>query len=285
MGGTEKQALARALEHRVALITGGSRGIGFAAASAFAEAGARVAIAARTASEVQAAAQALEGRHRTKVLGAAGDVADRTFCAGLVRQVGDALGPVDILVNNAGIQGPLGPIETLPENAWLETFAVNLHAAVRLMQLVIPDMKRRRRGVILNLSGGGATSPRERFAAYAATKTALVRVTEIAALELAPFGVRVNAIAPGMVRTRMTEAVEQAGDAAGPATAAELAKLRESGGTPPELAAELMVFLASDAAAGISGRLLSAVWDDWRGLRDGGWRIQDPDRFTLRRRV
>jgi len=268
---------------RVALITGGSRGIGLAVASAFAAAGVRVAIAARTSSEVGAAVRALEGTHGATVVGVAGDVARGAFAAELVRQVREALGPIDILVNNAGIQGPIGPIETLPESAWLDTFAVNLHAAVRLMQLVIPEMKRRRRGVILNLSGGGATGPRERFAAYAAAKTALVRVTEIAALELAPFGVRVNAIAPGAVRTRMTEAVEHAGEAAGTATVAELAKLKETGGTPPELAAELMVFLASDAAAGITGRLLSAVWDDWRGMRDGRHPPLAADWFTLRR--
>jgi 3-oxoacyl-[acyl-carrier protein] reductase len=272
----------RPLLGQTVLVTGGSRGIGWAIASAMAEAGANVVLAARTAAELDGAVAVLRGRG-TQALGVAGDVSDAAFCRELVARVEVECGSLDVLVNNAGVQGPIGPLETVRADEWLRTFAINLHAAVWLMQSSIPGMKRRGGGSIINLSGGGATGPRERFAAYSASKAALVRLTETAARELREYHIRVNAIAPGAVNTRMTVEAERAGPAAGARAQMEVAQQRASGGTPPELAAELAVFLASQASADITGRLLSAVWDDWRGLRDGLWRLDDDDVFTLRR--
>ena len=147
-------------------------------------------------------------------------------------------------------------------------------------------MVRQRAGSIINLSGGGAASPRPNFSAYAAAKAALVRFSETLALELAPFDVRVNAVAPGAMNTAMHRAVLDAG--------AELAGRREhllaveqqrTGGAPPQRTADLCVFLASSAAEGISGRLISAVWDPWQTMGQRREELAASDVYTLRRIV
>ena len=270
------------LSGRVALITGGSRGIGLAVACAFARAGCRIALIARDSRALE------EARARIEALGSEvvtipGSVADHEFCARAVDRVENAWGRVDVLVNNAGIQGPIGPLEELEPRAIEETLSIDLLGPAWMMRATLPAMKRRRSGVILNLSGGGATGVRENFAPYAMAKTALVRLTEIAAAEARPFGVRINAVAPGAVNTRMTEEVERSGARAGPRAVEETRVQRETGGTDPNLAASMMVWLASDAASHITGRLISALWDDWQALLERSAYALPPDWFTLRR--
>jgi 3-oxoacyl-[acyl-carrier protein] reductase len=268
------------LAGKVAFVTGGSRGIGLATARAFGREGASIAIVSRTREEVSEA-ERLFRKEGVRVIAVCGDVADRAISFDAVRYVENTLGPIDVLVNNAAVQGPIGPIEELDPDDWRYTLEVGLLAPVWLLQAVIPPMKARARGSIINLSGGGATSPRERFTAYAAAKTALVRVTETVAQELAPFCIRVNAVAPGAINTRMLDEVEAAGERAGDKALADAKRQRETGGGDLERVADLMVFLASDESKHVSGRLISAVWDDWESLRDRT--LDGTDWFTLRR--
>ena len=200
----------RSLEGQVALVTGGSRGIGNAIACSLARSGCAVVLVARTHSELREARERLAGTGAT-VDAIAGDVSDRAFCISAVREVEERLGNVEVLVNCAGIQGPIGLFETLSADEFVYTVAVDFFGAVWMCQAVAPGMKHRHSGVIVNVSGGGAASPRERSTPYAAAKTTLVRFTETAALELAPFHVTINAVAPGAVNTRMLEEVERAG--------------------------------------------------------------------------
>jgi NAD(P)-dependent dehydrogenase (short-subunit alcohol dehydrogenase family) len=122
-------------------------------------------------------------------------------------------------------------------------------------------MIRERRGKIINLSGG-SPSPLPNFSAYAASKAAIVRLTETLAQEVEEYNIQVNAIAPGAVNTALTDALLAAGPAAGEEMLAQARRQKEDGGVPPERAAALAVFLASEASDGLSGRLISAVWDD-----------------------
>jgi len=269
------------LRGRVAIVTGGSRGIGLAAATALAQAGARLALVARD-EQALAAARASLAAYATP-LTITGSVEDHAFCARAAAQVESSLGPIAILVNAAGIQGPIGPLHTLAPAEAERAVRVNLFGTMWMMQATLPRMAERGAGAIVNLSGGGATGPRENFTPYAASKAAVVRVTEIAALEYASRGVRVNAVAPGAVNTRMTDEVEAAGERAGDKARDEVRKQRASGGTDPMLAARLIAWLASDAAAHVNGKLVSAVWDDWAALIAGGT-APDADAMTLRRR-
>jgi NAD(P)-dependent dehydrogenase (short-subunit alcohol dehydrogenase family) len=182
-----------------------------------------------------------------------------------------------VLVNNAAVQGPIGPTDAVDWDAWEHTIRVNLLGTVLMTRAVLPGMRERGRGKIINLSGGGATGPRPNFSAYAASKAAVVRFTETLAHELRGTGIDVNAIAPGALNTRMRDEVLQAGpERAG----AEYEQAARRGETSFEPATKLAVFLASSASDGISGRLLAALWDDWASLGE-----LDDDAYTLRRVV
>ena len=269
------------LKGRTALVTGGSRGIGRAIAEAMLRAGADVVVTARSADELRRAEAELR-EISPNVLGVKADISLEDDVQRLFRSVADAFCTVDVLVCNAGVQGPIGLLEEASPEDFARTFSVNVYGTWLCMRAAIPNMKRKGQGKIITLSGGGATGPRERFAAYAAAKTAVVRLTETAAAELRGSGIDVNAIAPGAVNTHMLKELLAAGDSAG--TELEGARKRDAdGGTPPEKAAGLAVFLASPASDGISGKLLSAVWDPWQEIAFREKLRADDDLATLRR--
>ena len=158
-------------------------------------------------------------------------------------------------------------------------FQVNLFACLRCAQLVLPGMIERSHGKIINLSGGGAVDPRPRFSAYAASKAGVVRFTETLAAEVAEHDIDVNAIAPGAIHTAMVDELLNASNAADE-DRAEAQQIIDQD-QRPDRAAALAVFLASSRSDGLSGRLLSAIWDDWENLDIGS--VMSSDRFTVRR--
>jgi len=147
-------------------------------------------------------------------------------------------------------------------------------------------MKRVGRGKIINLSGGGATTPLPRISAYAASKAAIVRLTETLAEELREFTIAVNAVAPGALNTRLLDEVLAAGsDVVGKEFYEKSLKQRDSGGAPLEKAARLCVYLASEVSDGITGKLISAPWDPWESLHEYREQLAKSDVYTLRRIV
>lgn len=274
------------LAGKTALVTGASRGLGEAIAIRLARDGASVALAARDAAELARATDAaraagtLQSQRFVSLLAELSDIAQ---VDSLVVSCERELGGVDILVNNAAVQGPIGVLEGCDFSAWRRSFDVNLFAPARLCQLVIPMMRRRGGGKIVNVSGGGAASPRRDFSAYAAAKCALVRLTETLAEELAEARIDVNAIAPGAMNTRMLEEVLSAGPRGAVREYGDALKRSQSGGASPARAADLVALLASPACDGISGRLISAIWDEWEQLPALREQLAGGDLFTLRR--
>jgi 3-oxoacyl-[acyl-carrier protein] reductase len=190
----------------------------------------------------------------------------------------------DVLVNNAATPGPIGPFWENEWLEWMETFRLNAFAPLRLCRMVLPGMINRRRGKILNISGGGAAGPRPGFTAYSSAKTLLVRFTETLAEEVKAFGIDVNAVAPGAMKSAMTDAVIAAGpQKAGMKEYEGAQKLID--GTPDVIsrAARLCVFLSSRASDGITGRLISAAWDPWETLAAHRDELARTDVYTLRR--
>ena len=226
-------------------------------------------------------------------MGARADQSLHTIVADLVRpgeverivETARSLVPrLDTLINNAGIQGPIGPVWANEWDEWLATLQVDLLAPVGLCRLVVPWMIENDGGSIISVSGGGASSPRANFSAYATAKAGLVRFSETLAEELREHGIRVNCVAPGAMRTAMLEGVVAKGESAAGKRECEIAaRVLSVGGASMERVAELCHFLASDAAGGITGKLISAVWDDWERWPEYVDELQTSDVYTLRR--
>lgn len=275
------------LDGRSALITGASQGLGLEIARKYVDAGANVFICARDEDALrgaQAELASLAGDAR-RVGCRVADVSDPEQVEALVAAALVRFPELSVLVNNAGVYGPKGPIEAVDWDAWVDAIKINLMGSVLPARALVAQLKRVGRGKVVQLSGGGATSPLAGLSAYAASKAAVVRFVETLALELQDDGVDVNAVAPGALNTRMLDEVIAAGpESVGEAFYQRALEQQRSGGTPLEVGAELAVWLASEASDGISGKLISAVWDPWRELPDHREDL-DSDIYTLRRIV
>lgn len=266
------------LEGQVAIVTGGGRGIGRAIALALATAGARVAVTARSTDQLVQTVQQIEqsGGH---ALSFPVDVTDSQGVRQMVTQVEEKLGPVDLLVNNAGTAGQSGPIRATDAEIWWRVLDVNLRGPFLCAQAVLPGMTTRRRGRIVNISSGASLGPWPHVSAYAISKAALNRFSETLALEVAADNITVFALAPGLVRTAMTD---EAASAEWQQWDDMIPRLFEEGrDSPPEKAAQLTVALASGMADILTGRLIS-ISDDLGEMVAQAQRIQEEELYLLR---
>jgi NAD(P)-dependent dehydrogenase (short-subunit alcohol dehydrogenase family) len=276
------------LAGRTALITGASQGLGLEIARAYLESGAAgICICARDPKALKSALLDLSERAAPdqKVLGYQADVSRPQDVERLVQLALIGLGEITILVSNAGVYGPKGDLDHVDWSQWTHAIEVNLYGSVLPARELFAHFSRRGYGKIVQLSGGGATGPLPGLSAYAASKAAVVRFAETLAEELRAHHVDVNAIAPGPLNTRMLDEVLDAGPAlVGDAFYERALEQQRSGGIPLRQGAKLAVFLGSPASDGITGKLLSAVWDPWPGLSE---RLADleSDIYTLRRIV
>lgn len=236
------------IEGRVAIVTGGSRGIGRAIARELADAGASVAVTSRSEERARDSASELSDLAGS-ARGYACDVGDSEACAGLVDRVEDELGPPDILVNNAGIARD-NVLVRLKDEDWDEVLGTNLRGAFLMMRAVCRGMMRRRSGRIINISSVVGLTGNRGQANYAASKAGLVGLTKSVAKELASRGVLVNAVAPGFIETDMTE--DLAAEARD--TLSDDIPLGRLG--TPEDVAGVVRFLAAEASSYITGQVL-----------------------------
>lgn len=271
-----------------AIITGANQGLGLEIARHFLETGANLALCARDEKKLTEAAAGLRAIAATgqTIFTQGCDVSEpaevEAFCAASLA----ALGSVQVLVNNAGVYGPKGPTESVNWDEWKRALEINLYGTLLPCRALIPHFKARGRGKIINLSGGGATAPLPFISAYAASKTAVVRLTETLAEELREHHIDVNAIAPGALNTRLLDEVIQAGPkTVGDSFYQKALKQKESGGAPLDVGSSLCVYLASAESDGLTGKLISAVWDPWKDLAKHRAALDKSDIYTLRRIV
>ncbi len=229
------------LKDKVALITGGGRGIGKAIALAYAREGAKIAICARTASEIEQTTEEilkLEG----ECLGRVCDVTLEEPINELIKETEKSYGKIDVLVNNAGVMTRPVPLVELEVKKWDYTIAVNLRGPFLVTRGALPLMMRQKSGAIINLASSIGRGAYANFSAYAVSKWGIEGFTQTLAAELRPYNIRVNSVDPGYVATKLTG----------------------YRGSKPESVTDLFVFLGTDESRGITGKMLSS----------SGWRSQ-----------
>ncbi|HZT33346.1 MAG TPA: SDR family oxidoreductase [Bryobacteraceae bacterium] len=268
----------RTPKEQCVLITGAGRGIGKRLALGFASAGYRVGLLARSQPELDLARLEIEHGGGT-ALAIRADVRDYEQVSRAVECLRQAFGGVDVLIAAAAVQGPIGPLWENDPRLWAEAIQANLVGVMHACHAVLPQMIARRSGKIVVLSGGGSAYARPNFTAYAASKTAVVRLAEVLAEEVRDHNVQVNCMAPGGTYSHMTDEILHAGALAGAKEIQDAERIRLTGGTPPEKQIQLALFLASERSNHISGKFLH-VNDDWKRLENEN---MHPEVFTLRR--
>ncbi len=274
------------LAGRHAVITGAGKGLGKIIAKRFVEEGASVFLTGRDEEALEQTKKEISVnlQHGQRIISYKLDISIYAEIDKFLKYFYNEFSHLDILVNNAGINGPLGYIEDVNWGEWVDCFNTNLFGPVYLTRSFLPDMKKRNYGKIIFLSGGGATSPLPAITAYAASKVALIRFAESLSKELSNTKIDVNSIAPGIMKTRITEEYIELGSSILEGDfIVKIKEALEKGGVPLEKPADLAVYLASEEINGMTGRLISAAWDPWPFLEKEKENIKNTDVYTLRR--
>lgn len=276
------------LEGRAAVITGANQGLGEAIAKAFVGAGANLFLCARDEEKLLKVQDQLRGlcKPGQKVEAMRADVSKQEDVEQVAAHALDVFTQIHILVNNAGVYGPKGRIEDADWNQWVRALEINLLGSILVARAFVPHFRRNKYGKIIQLSGGGATAPLPFISAYAASKAAIVRFAETLAEEVKEDGIDVNSIAPGALNTRLLDEVLEAGpEKVGKVFYERSLKQKNEGGAPLGRGAALAVFLAAAESDGITGKLISAVWDPWDEFPEHLEELRKTDIYTLRRIV
>ena len=274
------------LKDRFAIITGASEGFGEAIARHFVREGASVLLCARRQAVLQHVHASLAptlGPGQSALIMAVDvtrekDVHSMTACAA------EQFPRIDILVNCAGVAGPRGSSEEVDWAEWKAAIDINLNGTALPSMVVAREMKKHRYGKIINMSGGGATKPLPQLSAYAASKAGVVRLTETMAVELRDYHIDVNAVAPGILHTKLVQDFMEVGEKTlGKAYFEEVRKQEVDRKPAFDLATGLCVYLASAESDGITGKLISAPWDPWETLHEHRDDLMKSDIYALRR--
>ncbi|SHH64768.1 SDR family NAD(P)-dependent oxidoreductase [Bradyrhizobium erythrophlei] len=274
------------LEGRFALITGASQGLGAEIARHYVTNGASVLLCARSPDKLGEQQQALAPllAPDARVVTVVGDVGEAKDVDRIFEKLQAEFPRLDILVNNAGIYGPMGNIEDVDWDEWVDAIRINLLGLVYVSRVAVPMMRAQHYGKIINISGGGAANPMPAITAYAASKAGVVRFTESLALECKNDRIDVNAIAPGAMVTHMMDQLLEAGpEKVGQQFFDRMKKIADEGGTPLDVGAALCVFLGSSESDGITGKLIAAQWDRWEDWPKHLEELNASDVYTLRR--
>ncbi|MEO0728885.1 MAG: SDR family oxidoreductase [Pseudomonadota bacterium] len=244
------------LSGKVIIITGASRGIGAAAAHAFADAGAIPILIARSADQIEKIASDISGKGGTADAHAC-DVADHTTFASVIANVAAKHGRIDVLINNAGVIDPIARLGDSDPVAWSNAIDINVKGVYNGIHAVLPSMLKAGHGTIINISSGAATSALEGWSHYCSSKAAVLMLTRMMDREYGDQGIRCVGLSPGTVATDMQRAIKTSG-------INPVSNLEWDDHIPPEWPAKTLVWMCTDAGSGVRGADIS--------LRDEGVR-------------
>ena len=274
------------LKDKVVIITGASKGLGYQIAKSYLKNGSNLMICSSNPHKIEKAYNKLKKlkKKNQKISYATIDVSSQKQVEKLVAHTIKKFKKIDILINNAGIYGPKGFIEKISWEAWVKTIKVNLFGSILLCRAVLPHFKSYNKGKIIQLSGGGVAGPLPRISGYGVSKAGIVKFIESLSEEVKKYNIDINSVAPGAINTDMLKEVLKAGPKKiGMYFYKKALKQKRLGGTSFKKACDLILFLGSERSDGIKGKLISALWDDWKNFDKHKKILQNSDIYTLRR--
>ncbi len=270
------------------IITGGTEGFGKNIIENLVIRGANIAFCARSLEKVDQLSQFLNNKKNSNqiILSSKTDISKKDEVHSFIKNIKKTFSSIDVLINNAGVYGPIGSIETVNWDEWIEAININLIGSILMMRSLVPTFKEQKKGKIIQLSGGGATNPMPNFSSYSVSKTGIVRFVETLAFEMKDYNTYVNAIAPGALNTKMLDKVLATDiDKVGKDFYDKAIAQKVKGGAGFQQGINLINFLISDKSDGITGKLISAQWDNYESWPDDLDTITDGDVYTLKRIV
>ena len=267
-------------------ISGATSGLGLEVAEHFVKSGWSVLFCARNHEDVidtENKLRILPSGNQT-IIGFTNDVSNYETTRQMVESLLESNVNIDVLICNAGVIGPINKFLESDLQVWREAFDINLHGTINLIISVLPSMVERRVGRVVHISGGGATSPLSGMSSYAASKAAAVRFIETLSLEYREAGIFFNSIAPGMLKTKLLYQMLDAGrEKIGDTLFKKSSGRADASSDSTEKVLRLLDFLTSDESSGITGRLISAEWDNWMEWPKHLNELENSDLFTIRR--
>ncbi len=272
------------LKGKKILITGASQGFGFELAKYFSKNGADILITGRNEESLNKANHEISKISNGNVFIKVCDISSKSHNEATFNFAIKVLNRIDVLVANAGVYGPKGEIEKIDWQSWSKAIDINLKGTVLSCISVVNHMKNNNYGKIIIMSGGGATKPMPLISSYAASKAAVVRFAETLSLELKKYHIDVNTVAPGAMNTRLLDEILDAGPKlVGEEFYNKALQQKKSGGTDMIHAIRLCEYLSTSNSDGITGRLISAIWDPWKKFNLYKKKLNNSDIYTLRR--
>lgn len=274
------------MKNKTILITGSNQGIGFDLAKYFCKKGNNVIICARNKKKLQHAHKVLNGikKNNQIIFSKKLDISSEKSVDIFFKKIFKKFRRIDVLINNAGIYGPKGMFENQSWKDWKKVININLLGSIYVIKKIVLHFKKKGGGKIIQIAGGGAASSFPYFTAYSSSKVSLVRFIENISIELKKKNIFVNSVAPGPVNTRMLgEALKAGPKKIGLDFYKKSLKQKKNGGTNLNKIRSLISFLSSKESNGISGRLISAQWDNWKLFKLNKKKIAKSDLGTLRR--
>lgn len=269
------------LQNKTIIVTGGGRGLGRIIAEKLNQYSANVWICGRDEeSLLQVKAACNNHMLNYKVL----DVSDEHQVGIFINEIITKNKKIDALINNAGIYGPKGKIENISIEDFKKTIDVNLFGSINFIKLLMPHFKKNNFGRVIQIAGGGATSPLPYLSAYATAKVGIVRFVETIAEECQSYNITLNSIAPGILKTKMLDEVIDAGPkVVGDVFYKRMIDFRDNGESNPLATVDLIVYLISQQNNNVTGKIISAIWDNWEeGFNND---LLKDDTWTLRRLI